>query len=164
MPEVDITVPANVFTTPRDLTVNQLQNPTAACPGGYGLYLDITGGADEVLSDWVTITIHGVATAPTPLAVYRYVPPSSPTGVGTWTHDYIRGESYDPAAHTLTFQTKHFSSFGAGTAASTGGGGGGGCSISPGGEPDFLLLLLPLAAMGISCAARVTRRRRPANH
>jgi hypothetical protein len=166
VPRVDVTVPPGVFSAPRDLTVSELRSPDVPCPGGFGLYLDIGGGADELLSDWITVTLHGVTGVPNPPAVYRYVPPATPLGSGSWTHDWIRNEQYDPAARTLTFQTQHLSSFGAGsgTAPSPGGNSGsdwtssGGCAMSSGGGADWSMLLLPLAAALTALVVRSRRR------
>jgi len=73
--------------------------------------------------------------------------------------------SYDSTTNILTFQTMHLSSFGVGSSAASGsssGGGGGGCAMSPNGEPDVFLLLLPLAAIGVWAGTRLTGRRRSA--
>ena len=170
--QVDVTVPANVFSTTRDIVVNELRNPVCECNGGSaifadgsGLYLDITGGIDEVLPDWITVTVTLApgATLPSPLAVYRLVPPATPTDSWTWTTDWIRIVSYNATTRVLIFQTKHLSSFGMGTsapAASGGGGGGGGCAMSPGGETDVLVPLLPLVALGFWAATRRVRKGR----
>lgn len=166
MPRVDVTVPPGIFTAPRDVSVSELRAPEVACPGGFGLYLDIGGGQDEVLADWVTITIYGVTSAPTPLAVYRYVAPLTPLDAPVWTHDWVRNEQYDPIAKTITFQTRHLSSFGAGSGTApspsgggtSGGGGGGGCSMSAGPGGAWTILLLPVAAVLTLLALRLRRR------
>ena len=171
--EVDITVPNGSLATSVNMMVNELCNPVVGCLGGFGLftdgnglYLDITGGSGcggsnsdaDVLGDWITVTIHlmpGV-TLPSPPAVYRLAPPTvSSLGAYTWTTDLIRNVSYTAGTNgnggTLTFQTMHLSSFGVGAASSAppATGGGGGCAMSPGGQPDIFVLLLPLAALGI---------------
>ncbi len=170
--DAGITVPPNAFTTPRNVVANELRNPVAECPGGSGLfadgsglYLDITGGVDEALGGWVTISTQLTpgAALPSPLAVYRLVPPATPLDSWTWTTDLIQNVSYNPSTNVLAFQTMHLSSFGVGFAApaagsSSGGGGGGGCSMSPDGEPDVFVLVLPLAALGFWTATRLIRR------
>ena len=185
--EVDVAVPSDAFSTSVSMTVSELSNPVVECPAGYGifaadgsgLYLDIVGGSGcggndsngDVLGDWITVTIHLAtgATLPSPLAVYRLAPPTvGSMGVYTWTTDWIRNVNYSAATNDLTFQTLHLSTFGVGspgTASSSGGGGGGGggCAMSPGGEPDVLVLLLPAAALGIWAATRLIGRRRSAN-
>lgn len=162
---IDMAIPAGVFDPPRDVSVTTLLNPDVPCPGGVGLYFDFSGGVDQVLSDWVTVTLHGVTGVPTPLVVYRYVPPTLPIAAGTWTHDYIRNESYDPATQTLTFQTKHLSSFGAGTSSTSSGGStgstsssgsGGGCGMSSG--SSWSMLLLPLGGLAFALTLRLRRR------
>ncbi len=187
--EVDVTVPNGALGTSINMMVNELRNPVVECLGGAGLctdgnglYLDITGGSgcggcdsdSDALGDWITVTIHlapGV-TFSSPPAVYRLVPPTvSSLGVYTWTTDLIQNVNYAAGTNgnggTLSFQTMHLSSFGVGSGASaatgsSGGGGGGGCAISPGGEPDLSLLLLPLAALGVWAGTRLIRRRRSA--
>jgi uncharacterized repeat protein (TIGR01451 family) len=173
--EVDITVPANALTTPRDIILSELHDPCNSCLGGTGLYadgsglyLDLTGGIDEPLGGWVTLAIHlktGV-TLPSPLTVYRLVPPATVLDSWTWTTDLIRNVSYNSTTNVLTFQTMHLSSFGVGAPAasvsSSSGGGGGGCAMSPTGEPDLFLLLLPLAAIGVWAGTRLIGRRRSA--
>jgi hypothetical protein len=169
--QVDLNVPANALSTPRNISVSELRNPVEPCPGGTGLYpadgsglyLAISGGADEVLNGWITVTIHltpGV-NLPSPMAIYRLVPPPTELGGWTWTNDWLRNVSYDPIARTLTFQTMHLSTFAAGAApvgsSSGGSGGGGGCSMSPCAEPDLFMFLLPLAALGLWIAARPRR-------
>ncbi len=189
--EVDIAVPNDAFSTSVSMTVNELSNPVVECPAGSGifaadgsgLYLDIIGGSGcggndndgDVLADWITVTIHlaAGATLPSPLAVYRLAPPTfGSMGAYTWTTDWIQNVSYSAGTNELTFQTKHLSTFGVGSSGSAasgsggsgsgGGGGGGGCAMSAGGEPDILLLLLPLTALGIWVAMRLVRRGRSA--
>jgi hypothetical protein len=169
--QVTLTVPAAVFDATRELVATELRNPVSECQGGSGLfsdgaglYLEITGGTDAVLSDWVTITVtlaQGI-TLPAPLTIYRLVPPATPLESWTWTTDDIRNASYNAATRVLSFQTKHLSSFGAGSTpapAASGGssGGGGGCAMDKAGQPDIFLLLLPLAALGVWVGARRTR-------
>ena len=181
--DLGITVPANAFTTPRNIVANELRNPVAECSGGSGiftdgsgLYLDITGGVDEALGGWVTISTQLTpgAALPSPLTVYRLVPPATPLDSWTWTTDLIQNVSYNPTTCVLTFETRHLSSFGVGATAPAaasssgsgggGGGGGGGCAMSSvsGGEPDVFVLVLPLAAMGFWTAIRLIRRGRSA--
>ena len=183
--EVDLTVPNDAFGTSINMTVNELSNPVEECPGGSGifaadgsgLYLVITGGSgcggtdssEDPLGDWITVTIRlkPGAVLPSPLTVYRLSPPTvSSLGAYSWTTDLIRNVSYDANANVLTFETKHLSTFGAGAGAAPasggGGGGGGGCAMSPGGEPDIFLILLPLAALGTWAAACGIRRKRAA--
>ena len=73
----------------------------------------------------------------------------------------IRNVSYNATTNVLTYQTLHLSTFGVGAASASGGGssgsGGGGCAMSPGGEPDVFLLLLPLAALGFWIGTRRAR-------
>ena len=90
------------------------------------------------------------------------MPPANALGGWTWTTYWLRNVSYNPAARTLTFQTMHLSTFAAGDppasgGSSGGGGGGGGCSMSPRGEPDLFILLLPFAALGCWIVARPRR-------
>jgi hypothetical protein len=172
--QVAVTVPANVFSTVRYIEVNELRNPVSECysgsglfADGSGLYLDITGGIDEVLSDWITVTVTLApgATLPSPLVVWRLVPPATPADSWTWTTDWIRNVSYNATTHVLIFETKHLSSFGVGssTPAAPGGssgGGGGGCAMSSGGETDVFVLVLPLVALGFWAATRWVRRGR----
>ncbi len=173
--QVVITALPGAFSVPRNIAAYELRNPVAEAPDGSGLfadgsglYLDLTGGSDEVLSNFVTVTLTLApgAKLPAPLAVYRLVPPASALGAWTWTTDLIQNVSYNPAMRTLIFQTMHLTGFGVGSpgGSSSGGGGGsgGGCAMSPAGEPDILLLLLPLAALGFRAGTRLLRRGRPA--
>ena len=179
--QVTITVPANALSGTLDLAATELRNPvveTASGTGfftdGSGLYLDISGGTDQALSGWVTITVQlnlasGVTITP-PVSVYRLVPPATAAGSWTWTTDLIRNVSYTATTGVLSFETEHLSSFGLGAATSNSGGGaaasggssGGGCAMTPGGEPDLSLLLLPLAALGVWAGTRLIGRKRPA--
>ena len=189
--EVDIAVPNDAFDTSISMKVNELRNPVVKCHGGSGLfadgsglYFDLIGGSGyggtdsdgDALGDWITVTIHLApgATLPSPLAVYRLVPPTvASLGAYTWTTDLI--QNVNPAgtpAGEVTFQAKHSSTFGVGTpptstpppsGGSSSGGGGGGCAMSPGGEPDMFVLLLPLAALGFWVATRLIGRRRSAS-
>jgi hypothetical protein len=191
--EVDVAVPIDAFGASVSMTVSELSNPVVECPAGYGifaadgsgLYLDIVGGSGcggndsegDVLGGWITITIHLApgATLPSPLAVYRLAPPTAGSmGAYTWTTDWIRNVNYSAGTNELTFQTMHLSTFGVGSPGAApsggggggsggGGGGGGGCAMSPGGEPDVFVLLLPAAALGIWAATRLIGRRRSAN-
>ena len=181
--EVDISVPDDAFGTSISLMVNELTNPVVECPGGStifaaagsGLYLNITGGSGcggtdcnaDALGDWITVTIHLApgATLASSVGVYRLVPPTlASLGAYTWRTDLIQGVHYDPNANTLTFETKHLSSFGVGAGTASGGGGGGGCAMSRGGAPDLFTLLLPVAAIGLCLAARLNQRKKSANH
>ena len=93
--EVDITVPNDALATSVNMRVNELRNPVVEClrgsglfADGSGLYVDIIGGSGcggsdsdaDVLGDWITVTIHLAPgyTLPSPLAVYRLVPPRRP--------------------------------------------------------------------------------------
>ncbi len=177
--QVTITVPANALSGTLDLAATELRNPVIETAGGTGiftdgsgLYLDISGGTDQPLSGWVTISVQlnltsGVNITP-PVAVYRLVPPATAAGSWTWTTDLIQNVSYNATTGVLSFQTEHLSSFGLGAASASGAaagsssGGGGGCAMSPNGEPDLFLLLLPLAALGIWTGTRRIGRKRPA--
>ena len=185
--EIDISVPNDALTnTMLTLSASELRNPAQLISptgannifaDGSGVFFTLTGGVDELLNDWVTITITlpPGTTLPNPLAVYRLVPPSpsfTPANlfaVNYWTQADIQvvGVVTDPVtgAVKLTFQTLHSSSFGValnfndvGNAVSSAGG----CSMSPGGEPDVFVLLLPLAALGIWAGTRLIGRKRSA--
>ena len=73
------------------LVANELRNPVVRIQGGTGiftdgsgLYLDIAGGMDETLNDWVTVTVTLApgTTLQLPLRVYRLVPPATPRVIG----------------------------------------------------------------------------------
>jgi hypothetical protein len=173
--QVVITALPGAFAVPRNIVAYELRNPAVEAPGGLGffpdgsgLYLEITGGSDEVLSNFVTVTVTLApgAKLPASLAVYRLVPPAGALGSSTWTPDLIQNVSYNPATRTLVFQAMHLTGFAVGSAAgsgsSGGGGSGGGCAMAPAGEPDTLILLLPLAALGFGIGTRLIRRGRPA--
>lgn len=168
------------------LSASELRNPAQLIlagaannifPDKSGVYLTLTGGIDELLSDWITVTVTlpPGTKLPNPLAVYRLVPPSPSFTLSTLlstsdgTHDGIQGETVvtDPVtgAVKLTFQTLHASDFGVGynygeiySALSSSSG----CAMSPGGEPDIFVLLLPLVALGIWAGTRLIGRKRSA--
>jgi hypothetical protein len=184
--QVAITVPANALGGTLNLAATELRNPVVETTGGTGyftdgsgVYLDISGGMDQPLNGWVTITVQlnlaSRVTITPPVAVYRLAPPATALGSWTWTTDLIRNVSYNATTGVLSFQTEHLSSFGLGAATSNGGGGGGaivsggssgggggGCAMSPNGEPDLALLLLPLAGLGLWAGRRLIGRKRPA--
>lgn len=170
---MSVDAPPGVFTTPRELRVGEAVDPAGFPRPGNGLCLQIDPGIDEPLGDWITVTFYDVLSVPSPMEVYRYVPPANPLESGRWTHELIRGESYDPDARVFSFQTKHLSSFdvgvllgppgmsgtgGSGTGG--GGGGGGGCSVGNATGPGWTMLLPPAAAVALWFGRRLRRSRR----
>jgi hypothetical protein len=166
--DVSIVVPAGAYSCDIRVTISKIKNPQAfamQCLGSYDF-----GPSGMQFSQPVTITIPYSAAGSAALAsAYWY---NSLTGaLSQQGITNIENLQISSTLYALRFKTTHFTLFsayrlsgggdaGAGGATGGGGGGGGGCSISAGGEANFLEFTVPYIGLSIVMVILKLRDRR----
>jgi parallel beta-helix repeat protein len=166
--DVSIVVPAGTYSCDIRVTISKIKNPQAfamQCLGSYDF-----GPSGMQFSQPVTITIPYSAAGSAALAsAYWY---NSLTGaLSQQGITNIENLQISSTLYALRFKTTHFTLFsayrlsgggdaGAGGATGGGGGGGGGCSISAGGEANFLEFTVPYIGLSIVMVILKLRDRR----